>query len=60
MIVTQNSGDGRKQDALTVRSGAVSEEKRVLTREAGEPVAEDALEIGNEVAVAAGDALEEG
>ena len=60
MIFTQNSGDDRKQDALTVRSSAVSEEKRLLTREARQSVAEDALEVGNEIAVAAGDALEEG
>lgn len=46
MIFTQNSGDGRKQDALTVRSSAVSEEKRVLTREARQSVAEDPLGIG--------------
>jgi hypothetical protein len=31
----------------------------VLTCEAGKPVTEDALEIGDEVAVAAGDALKE-
>jgi hypothetical protein len=60
MIFTQNSGDGRKQDAFTVRSSAISEEKRVLPREARQSVAEDPLEIGNEVAVVAGDAPEEG
>jgi hypothetical protein len=58
-VGVENAGDGLEEDSLAVATLAVAVEQRMLTRTAGQRVAGDALQVGQQLAVIAGDLREE-
>ena len=58
-IVAEDAADGVEEDALAVGADAVAEEHRLFAGFAGQAVARDALQIGDQRLVAARDPVEE-
>jgi hypothetical protein len=60
MVVAEYACDCRKKYALSVRTSPISEEQSVLAGQTSQPIAEDALDVGDKLTVTAGYAIEEG
>ena len=59
LVIAHHPGDGLQKNALAVGARAVQEKQRVLVRVPGEPVSDDAGEVGLAIVVALGDAGED-